>query len=191
MKAYHYNELKFYDREMPCQIDKLESQKQAKTIYLTPKDCTLDKPIIKDGYTPRWNGKTWEQYANDKKVYGYTNNDDGTINYYGSAHTEEELTARIKDVDLLFADTEPVSVDGDYWLSADDPAYIEAKKAHDKEQALAELDGQFKIDRATIMEYYTQAVFDGDTETQEELKEEMEEIKATYAEERKKIEEAD
>ena len=58
-----------------------------------------------------------------------------------------------------------------------------------KEEKLADLDNQFKIDRATIMEYYTQAVFDEDTETQEELKAEMEEIKATYAEERKAIEE--
>jgi hypothetical protein len=191
MQAYHYNHLRFYDGTISRQIDPKSSAIAGHDIYLMPANSTDVKPIIQDGYTPRWNGKAWEQYANDNTVYGYTNNDDGTINYYGSAHTEEELTARVKDIDLLFADDEPVSVDGVYWLSADDPAYIAAKKAHDKKQALAELDEQFRIDRATIMEYYTQAVFDGDTETQEELKEEMEEIKATYAEERKKIEEDD
>lgn len=191
MQAYHYNHLRFYDGVISRQIDPKSSAIAGHDIYLMPANSTDVKPVIQDGYTPRWNGSEWEQYANDKTVYGYTSNHDGTINYYGSAHTEDELQARVKDVDLLFADTEPVSVDGIYWLSADDPAYIEAKKAHDKEQALAELDEQFRIDRATIMEYYTQAVFDGDTETQEELKTEMEEIKATYAEERKKIEEAD
>ena len=72
------------------------------------------------------------------------------------------------------------------WVANKDGQWVE-----DKAKKLAALDEQFRIDRATIMEYYTQAVFDGDTETQEELKEEMEEIKDTYAEERKKIEEAD
>lgn len=72
------------------------------------------------------------------------------------------------------------------WIANEDGEWVE-----DKVKKLAELDAQFRIDRATIMEYYTQAVFDGDTETQEELKEEMEEIKDTYAEERKKIEEVD
>jgi hypothetical protein len=191
MQAYHYNHLRFYDGTISRQIDPKSSAIAGHDVYLMPASSTDVKPTIQDGYTPRWNGSDWEQYANDKTVYGYTDNDDGTVNYYGSAHTEEEMQARIKDVDLLFADTEPVSVDGVYWLSADDPAYIEAKKAHDKAEALAQLDNQFKIDRATIMEYYTQAVFDGDTETQDELKEEMTEIKDTYAEERKKIEEAD
>lgn len=191
MQAYHYNNLRFYDGTINRQIDPKSSAIAGRDIYLMPANSTDVKPIIQDGYTPRWNGSEWEQYANDKQVYGYTNNDDGTINYFGSAHTEEELTARFKDVDLVFSDTEPVSVDGVYWLSADDPAYIEAKKEHDKAEALAQLDAQFRIDQSTIMEYYTQAIFDGDTETQEELKTEMEDIKDTYAEERKKIEEAD
>jgi hypothetical protein len=170
MKAYHYNSLKFYDKEITCQIDPLESERQGKTVYLTPANSTLSKPTIKDGYTPRWNGKTWEQYANDKTVYGYTNNDDGTINYYGSAHTEEELTARIKDVDLLFSDTEPVSVDGVYWLSADNPDYIKAKEKHDKDEALARLDAQYNADKAGLLTAYQTAMLYGDTDTMESLK---------------------
>lgn len=191
MQAYIYDNDRFYVGEMTCQRDPLESEKQGKDVYLTPANSTSVKPTITEGAKPRWTGTAWEQYANDKVVYGYTDNDDGTIKYYGSNHIAEELQRIHKGVDLLFSDTEPVSVDGVYWLSADDPAYLEAKKAHDKSEALAQLDNQFKVDRATIMEYYTQAVFDGDVETQEELKSEMEEIKATYAEERKAIEEAD
>lgn len=189
MQAYHYNDLRFFDGEVTCQIDPVESAKAHKNIYLTPANSTLEKPEQQEGYTPRWNGTEWEQYADDKQVYGYTNNDDGTINYYGSAHIEEELQARVKDVDLLFTDTEPVSVDGVYWLSADNPDYIKAKEKHDKDEALAQLDAQFRLDQATIMEYFTQAVFDGDTEAQADLKAEMDEIKATYAEERKALEE--
>ena len=191
MQAYIYDNDRFYVGEMTCQRDPLESEKQGKNIYLTPANSTFDKPEIIEGAKPRWTGEEWIQYPDDKLVYGYTDNDDGTINYYGSNHLAEELQRIYKEVLLSFSDTEPVSVDGVYWLSADDPAYIDAKEKHDKAEALAQLDNQFKIDRATIMEYYTQAVFDGDTETQEELKAEMEEIKDTYAEERKKIEEAD
>lgn len=191
MQAYHYNTLRFYDGTMQCQVDPLQSKIAGKDVYLIPADCTLTKPTLKDGYTPRWDGKAWEQYANDKTVYGYTNNDDGTINYYGSAHTEEELTARVKEIDLLFADTEPVSVDGVYWLSADDPAYTEAKKAHDKAEAIAELDAQYDADKTDIMNYYTQALFAGDEEEQEQLKAEMDEIDAQYIEDRKALEEAD
>lgn len=191
MQAYIYDNDRFYAGEMTCQLDPLESQKQGKDVYLTPANSTGIKPEIIDGAKPRWTGTAWEQYPDDKLVYGYTPNDDGTINYYGSNHLAEELQRIHKDVTLSFSDNEPVSVDGVYWLSADDPAYIESKKAHDKADALAKLDNQFTVDRTTIMEYYTQAVFDGDTETQEELKAEMEEIKETYAEERKAIEEAD
>lgn len=72
------------------------------------------------------------------------------------------------------------------WVANEDGEWVE-----DKAKKLAALDEQFRVDRVTIMEYYTQAVFDDDTETQEELKAEMEEIKDTYAEERKKLEEAD
>lgn len=191
MIAYIYDNDRFYVGEMTCQRDPLESEKQGKDIFLTPSNSTSKKPTIIEGSKPRWTGEEWIQYPDDKLVYGYTPNDDGTINYYGSNHLADELQRIHKDVTLSFSDNEPVSVDGVYWLSADDPAYIESKKAHDKADALAKLDNQFTVDRTTIMEYYTQAVFDGDTKTQEELKAEMEEIKETYAEERKAIEEAD
>lgn len=191
MQAYIYDNDRFYIGEMTCQIDPLESQAQGKDIYLTPANSTTIQPTIIEGAKPRWNGTAWEQYPDDKLVYGYTNNGDGTINYYGSNHLAEELQRIHKEVTLSFSDTEPVSVDGVYWLSADDPAYIEAKKAHDKAEALAELDAQYDRDKADIMNYYTQAVFVGDEEEQAALKNEMAEIDAQYIEDRKALEEAE
>ena len=191
MIAYIYDNDRFYVGAVECQLDPLESQKQGKGVYLTPARSTFDKPEIIEGAKPRWTGSAWEQYPDDKIVYGYTSNEDGTINYYGSNHLAEELQRIHKDVVLSFSDTEPVSVDGVYWLSADDPAYIEAKKAHDKAEALAKLDAQYDSDKADIMNYYTQAVFAGDEEEQATLKIEMAEIDAQYVEDRKALEEAD
>lgn len=191
MQAYIYDNDRFYVGEMTCQRDPLESEKQGKDIYLTPANSTSKKPTITEGAKPRWTGTAWEQYPDDKVVYGYTNNDDGTINYYGSNHLAEELQRIHSDVLLSFSDTEPVSVDGVYWLSADNPDYIEAKKKHDKEQALAVLDAQYDRDKADIMNYYTQAVFVGDEEEQAALKIEMAEIDAQYIEDRKALEEAE
>ena len=191
MQAYIYDNDRFYVGEMTCQIDPLESQKQGKDIYLTPANSTSKKPTIIDGSKPRWTGEEWIQYPDDKLVYGYTDNDDGTINYYGSNHLAEELQRIHKDVLLSFSDTEPVSVDGIYWLSADNPDYIKAKEAHDKAEALAELDVQYDRDKADIMNYYTQAVFAGDEEEQAALKIEMAEIDAQYIEDRKALEEAE
>jgi len=57
-----------------------------------------------------------------------------------------------------------------------------------KEEKLAVLDAQYDADKAEIMQYYTEALFANDEETQAELKEEMAEIDTTYAEERKAIE---
>jgi hypothetical protein len=173
MKAYHYDDLRFYDGEIDCQKDPLETEKAGRDIYLTPADTTSIRPEIVDGSTPRWNGEAWEQYPDDKLVYGYTPNDDGTINYYGSNHIAEELQKIHSDVNLLFADNEPVSVDGVYWLSADNPDYIEAKAKADKEQALAALDAQYDSDKATLVQEYTDALLHNDEETANAIKEEM------------------
>lgn len=189
MFAYHYNELRFFDGAIPCQTDPLESKSQGKTVYLTPKDCTLEKPEEQEGYTPRWNGKSWEQYADDKIVYGYTENSDGTINYYGNAHTQEEIEARNKGISLLFADTEPVSVNGVYWLSADIPDYIAAKEAADKAAAISELTAEYTQEKANLCEAYTTATMQGDTETAQSVAQDMDDLDEWYDEEYKAIEE--
>ena len=187
MQAYHYNHLRFYDGTISRQIDPEASAVAGHNVYLMPANSVDVKPVIREGYTPRWNGSEWEQYANDKTVYGYTSNDDGTINYYGSAHTEEELQARNVGGDLLFADTEPVSVDGVYWLSADNPDYIEAKKKHDKADALAELDAQYNADKDDLLTAYQTAQLYGDTGMMESLKADLTALDKQYDEDYEKI----
>jgi hypothetical protein len=56
MKAYHYDDLGFFDGEVECQIDPLESEIAGHDVYLTPADTTSKKPTIKAGSKPRWNG---------------------------------------------------------------------------------------------------------------------------------------
>lgn len=189
MIAYHYDELRFYDGETNCQKDPKASAAEGTEVYLIPADATDKKPTIKEGYTPRWNGSKWEQYANNKTVYGYTENADGTVNYYGSAHTEEEVQARNKGVSLLFTDTAPVSVNGVYWLSADDPDYIAAKEAADKAAALAELNAEYTAEKANLCEAYTSSSMAGDTETAQSVAADMTDLDAWYDEEYRKIEE--
>ena len=189
MNAYHYNELRFFDCEIDCQIDPLESKAAGHDVYLMPADATDKKPTKQDGFTPRWNGTAWEQYADDAIVYGYTENADGTINYYGEAHTEEELAARNTGVDLLYTDTKPVTVNGIYWLSADDPAYIVAKKAADKQAALDALDNEYRAEKANLCEAYTTASMQGDTETAQSVAQDMVDLDAWYDEVYKAIEE--
>lgn len=187
MIAYIYDNDRFYAGSIACQIDALESKKQGRDIYLTPANSTTVQPTIKDGYTPRWDGKTWEQYANDKIVYGYTDNDDGTINYYGSNHLAEELQRINKDILLSFSDTEPVSVEGVYWLSADNPDYIKAKEKHDKDEALAQLDEQYNADKAELLTAYQMAQVYGDTETMESLRADLNALDDQYDEDYERI----
>lgn len=188
MQAYIYDNDRFYVGEMTCQIDPLESQKQGKDVYLTPANSTSIQPTIIDGSKPRWTGEEWIQYPDDKLVYGYTDNDDGTINYYGSNHLAEELQRIHKEVTLSFSDTKPVSVDGIYWLSADNPDYIKAKKKHDKEEAIDALDKQYNIDKTELANYFLEATINGDTDLQAELKAEIEQLNANYDEKRRELE---
>lgn len=120
----------------------------------------------------------------------YTANTDGSINILAGS-TNPTVFAKILPEGTQYEvhEGETFTAGGKTWLSDTDPAYIKAKAQEEKAKALADLDAQFRLDQATIMEYFTQAVFDGDTEAQEELKAEMEEIKAAYEEERKALEE--
>lgn len=188
MIAYRYDSLMFYIGKVDCQLNPLETKAQGKEVYILPANATEKKPTLKEGYTPRWNGKAWEQYANDKKVYGYTDNADGTINYYGVEHTKEELTAKNEGVNLSFTDSEPVSVDGIYWLSADNPAYIEAKKAHEKQEKLAQLDSDYLSQKRELSEQFSDDMLHGDTDAMESDKQAMVDLDTWYDEEYAKIE---
>jgi hypothetical protein len=68
----------------------------------------------------------------------------------------------------------------------DAPAYVPSK-----EEKLAQLDSQYDRDKAELTKYYTDALLADDAETQEELKAELQELDADYAEQRKAIEEED
>lgn len=57
-----------------------------------------------------------------------------------------------------------------------------------KEEKLQALDSQYDSDKAEIMNYYTQALFAGDEDEVEALKEEMAEIDAEYVKARREIE---
>lgn len=58
-----------------------------------------------------------------------------------------------------------------------------------KEEQLAALDAQYDADKAELVKYYGEAGLMGETALQEELRLEMADLDATYAEERKAIEE--
>ena len=180
MKAYHYDELRFFDNEVECQLDPLETKKQGEKVFLIPANATTKKPIFEEGSTPRWDGASWEQYADDKQVYGFTNNMGGTVKYFGHEHTEEELQAKHKEVTLLFAEKEPVSALGKYWLDETDPAYLEAKKQEEREKAIATLDRQYNADKAVLSEQYTMAMLTDDTELGEEIKAEIVALNEDY-----------
>jgi hypothetical protein len=58
-----------------------------------------------------------------------------------------------------------------------------------KEERLAALDVQYDSDKAELTRYFTEAALAGDTETQEELRAELEELNDEYVAARKEIEE--
>lgn len=66
----------------------------------------------------------------------------------------------------------------------DAPAYVPSK-----EEQLAQLDSQYNADKAELTQYFAEAVLADDTETQSELRQELEELNAEYTAKRKEIEE--
>ena len=67
----------------------------------------------------------------------------------------------------------------------DAPAYVPSK-----EEKLAQLDSQYNADKAELTQYFAEAVLADDTETQAELRQELEELNAEYTAKRKEIEES-
>ena len=66
----------------------------------------------------------------------------------------------------------------------DAPAYVPTK-----EEKLAALDSQYDNDKAELTRYFTEAALAGDTDMQEELRAELEELNTEYVAARKEIEE--
>ncbi len=57
------------------------------------------------------------------------------------------------------------------------------------EEQLAQLDSQYNADKAELTQYFAEAVLADDSETQAELRAELEELNAEYTAKRKEIEE--
>ncbi len=89
---------------------------------------------------------------------------------------------------MLFTDTEPVSVNGVYWLSADNPDYIAAKEAADKATAISALTAEYTQEKANLCEAYTTATMQGDSETAQSVAADMADLDAWFDEEYRKIE---
>ena len=51
---------------------------------LMPNGCVAIAPKLKDGFIPRWNGKTWEQIESHVGEEGYVNGQPLTITEYGT-----------------------------------------------------------------------------------------------------------
>lgn len=67
-KAYLFDEkTKEYKSEVNAQLDPLESARAGKDIYLLPANATWDKPAVKDGCVPSWNGETWDVVEDNRK----------------------------------------------------------------------------------------------------------------------------
>jgi len=61
MIAYRYDEKGYYDCEVTCQLDPLETEQSGKEVWLLPADSTWEKPLPeKEGYYVVWNGSSWE-----------------------------------------------------------------------------------------------------------------------------------
>lgn len=118
----------------------------------------------------------------------YTQNEDNSINILAGSDNAAVFQAILpKSAVYEIHAGETFVAGGKTWLSQDDPGYIAAKAADEKAQALSELDAQYDADKAEIMSYYTQALFAGDEDEQEELRAEMEEIDAAYEEARAEL----
>ena len=112
--------------------------------------------------------------------------------------TEEEKQQKIAEGYIEISEEDWNYYVGNKGAGANGTGYIRGKDgkpvdapAHvpTKEEKLAALDAQYEQDVADLTKYYGEASLKGDTETQAELQAELAEVDATYAEERKAIEE--
>lgn len=88
--AYLFDEkTKEFKNEVKAQLDPLESAKAGKDIYLLPANATWDKPAVKDGCVPIWNGETWDMVEDNRKKEYWLPED----KYGAPAHEMKELGA--------------------------------------------------------------------------------------------------
>lgn len=67
MQVYKYDEqTKEYIGTEQALINPLESESQAKTIYLLPANATFEKPNLQDGFASVFNGTQWENIEDNR-----------------------------------------------------------------------------------------------------------------------------
>ena len=156
MKIYLYDEkTKEYLSDGNAQLDPLETQKAEEDVFIMPANSTTVKPAQKDGYAAVWNCKKWDLVEDHRKEIYYLPEDK-----YGSPGHE------MKDLGPLpeGATTEPPQ------------QTAEEKKA----EKIAKIDSQFKMDEATLIEYYTRFLMAGDTESAQEIVAELTALQEKY-----------
>lgn len=117
-------------------------------------------------------------------VYGYKIVN-GIVNYLGASDERERLLkalemANISTEGILFTDTEPIQIDGVYYLSTDDVNYQQAKAEQEQEQEINQIDAQYQEDKEQLLEYYTEALIREDTALQADIKAELTALDTQY-----------
>lgn len=156
MKIYLYDEkTKEYLSDGNAQLDPLETQKAETDVFIMPANATDKKPSLWVGYAPVWGGKAWKQVEDHRGQIYWLPSDK-----YGSAGHE------MKDLGPLpeGATTTP-------------PEQTPEEK---KAEKIAKIDSQFKMDEATLIEYYTRFLMAGDTESAQEIVAELTALQEKY-----------
>lgn len=113
-------------------------------------------------------------------MIAYTKNDDNSINVLGGSDRREVLDKLFHGQDFLVTEDEPVTAGGKTYLSADEPAYQEAKLAEEKAISLAQLDTQYTADKEELARYFLQFQMAGDTVGMMSIQAELEELNKQY-----------
>lgn len=90
-------------------------------------------------------------------LYLYTNNSDGTINFYCQSDVPETLLNFAVAHNLhnyAFTDKEPAEAQGKYWLDADNADYIKAHQLDVKAQADAKKQEEAEKEKPTLAEQF-------------------------------------
>lgn len=112
--------------------------------------------------------------------------------------TDEEKAEKLADGYIEISEDDWNYYVGNKGAGANGTGYIRGKDgkptdapAHvpTKEEKLAALDVQYDNDKIVLSKYFTEAALAGDTDLQEELRQELDDMNAEYTAKRKEIEE--
>lgn len=113
-------------------------------------------------------------------MIAYTLNKDNSINIIGGSDSVKTLEILFKGQDFLITDKAPVIAGGKYYLDESSAEYQEVKAAEDKDKSLAQLDAQYDADKKDLQKYFITFLMNGDTESANSVKEEMDALNEQY-----------